>query len=193
MISRSRYTALLDANVLVPIRLTDLFVQLAVDDLFRAKWTQNIHDEWMRTVQRIHPDIRLESLLRRRDQMDAKTRDALIKGYEMMIDSLELRDEDDRHVLAAAIVGGCDVIVTYNLKDFPKEILSRYDIEAQHPDIFLANLLDLFPGKFCAAVRKIRRRHLKKKFSISEYLDSLAEIELVATVANLRQYSQFLG
>lgn len=193
MTSRSRYTALLDANVLVPIRLTDLLVQLAVDDLFRAKWTQDIHDEWMGAVQRIHPDIRLESLVRRRNQMDAKTRDALINGYESMIDSLDLPDDNDRHVLAAAIAGGCDVIVTYNLKDFPELILNEFDIGAQHPDIFLANHLYLFPGKFCAAVRKIRRRHLKKTFSISEYLDSLAEIELVATVANLRQYSHFLG
>lgn len=192
MTSRRRYTALLDANVLVPIRLADLFVQLAVDDLFRAKWTQDIHNEWMRAVQRIHPDIQLESLVKRRDQMNAKARDALIDGYEMMIDSLQLPDNNDRHVLAAAIVGGCDVIVTYNLKDFPKEIMSKFDLEAQHPDVFLANHLDLFPGKFCAAVRKIRGRHVRMKFTISEYLDSLTEIELVATATSLREYANIL-
>ena len=120
MISRSRFTALLDANVLVPIRLTDLFVQLAVDDLFRAKWTLDIHREWMTALRRIYPDIGQERLDRRRDQMNAETRDALVTDYVSIIDSLKLPDENDRHVLAAAIIGRCDVIVTYNLKDFPK-------------------------------------------------------------------------
>lgn len=125
--------------------------------------------------------------------MDAETRDALVTGYEILIDSLSLPDEDDRHVLAAAIVGRCDVIVTYNLKDFPEDELGKYDIVAQHPDEFLANHLDLFPAKFCEAIRKIRRRHKKKTFTVDEYLDNLAKLELVATAANLRQYSQFLG
>ena len=193
MTSRSRYSALLDANVLVPIRLTDIFVQLAVYDLFRAKWTVDIHNEWMKAVQRIYPDIPLERLESRRDQMDAKTRDALVSGYEDLIDSLSLPDENDRHVLAAAIAGSCDVIVTYNLKDFPEDELGKYGIAAQHPDEFLANHLDLFPGNFCEAIRKIRRRHKRKKFTVDEYLDNLAKLELVATAANLRQYSHFLG
>ncbi len=192
MTSRRRYTALLDANVLVPIRLTDLFVQLAVDDLFRAKWTHDIHHEWMKAVRRIRPDIDQERLERRRDQMDTETRDALVYGYEIIINSLNLPDEDDRHVLAAAIVGHCDVIVSYNLKDFPNVELSKYNIEAQHPDVFLANHLDLFPGKFCTAVRKIRRRHKKRQYSIEDYLDGLTALELVATAASLREYSNML-
>ena len=192
MISRPRYAALLDANVLVPIRLTDLFVQLAKDDLFRAKWTLHIHNEWMKSVQRIYPNIDQGHLERRRSLMDAETREALVDGYDEIIDSLSLPDENDRHVLAAAIVGGCNVIVTYNLKDFPKDELGKYGIEAQHPDVFLANHLDLFPGKFCAAVRKIRRRHKRKKITIDEYLENLAALELVATVASLWQYSHLL-
>ena len=192
MTSRNRYTALLDANVLVPIRLTDLLVQLAVDDLFRAKWTNDIHREWMKTVRRLYPDMGAESVERRRDQMDAETRNALVDGYDMIIDSLDLPDENDRHVLAAAIVGRCDVIVTYNLKDFPSDELSKYGIESQHPDVFLANHLNLFPGKFCAAVRTVRRRHIRKKFTVDEYLDSLSELELVATAAGLREYDLML-
>ena len=124
--------------------------------------------------------------------MDAETRNALVGGYEIIISSLDLPDEDDRHVLAAAITGHCDVIVTYNVKDFPKYELSKYGIDLQHPDDFLANHLDLFPGKFCAAVRKIRRRHIRMKFTVDEYLDSLARLELVATAAGLRQYANML-
>ncbi len=125
--------------------------------------------------------------------MDAETRDALVNAYEPIISSLTLPDDNDRHVLAAAIASHCDVIVTYNLKDFPKSELSKYGIDVQHPDVFLANHLDLFPGKFCAAVFKIRRRHIRKKFTVDEYLDSLSELELVSTVAGLRQYTAMLG
>lgn len=124
--------------------------------------------------------------------MDAKTRDALVDGYEILIESLNLPDENDRHVLAAAVAGRCDVIVTFNLNDFPEDELSKYGIEAQHPDVFLANHLDLFPGRFCAAVGRIRRRHIKKKLSVDEYLDSLAELELVTTAASLREFSHML-
>ena len=192
MTSRKRYTAMLDANVLVPIRLTDLLIQLAVDDLFRAKWTLEIHREWMKTVRRLYPDIGQQRVERRRDQMDAETRDALVYGYETIIEALNLPDGNDRHVLAAAIVGHCDVIVTYNLKDFPSEALLKFDIEAQHPDIFLANHLDLFPRRFCGAVHKVRQRHQKKTFSFKEYLESLTEIELVATAAGLRECAYIL-
>lgn len=192
MTSRARYTALLDANVLVPIRLTDLLMQLAVDDLFRPKWTTDIHREWIKVLERKRPNIGLDRLEKRRKQMDAEARDPLVTGYKSLEGDLRLPDENDRHVLAAAIVGGCDVIVTYNLKDFPKETLSTFDMEAQHPDVFLTNHLDLFPGKFCAAVLKVRQRHRKKIYSFEEYLDSLAEIELVATAASLREYADIL-
>ena len=58
--------------------------------------------------------------------------------YESLIPSLDLPDPDDRHVLAAAIVGRCDVIVPQNLKDFPANVLDRYGIDKQHPDEFLS-------------------------------------------------------
>ena len=110
----------------------------------------------------------------------------------MIINSLDLPDENDRHVLAAAIVGRCDVIVTNNLKDFPSDMTSKYDIEAQHPDVFLSNHLDLYPSKFCSAVRKVRRRHVRKKITLGEYLDALGALELVATAAGLREYDYML-
>jgi len=73
--------------------------------------------------------------------MDQHATDALVTGYEELIDGLHLPDPDDRHVLAAAIRGRADVIVTCNLKDFPAGALKSYGIEAQHPDEFLLNLL----------------------------------------------------
>ena len=55
--------------------------------------------------------------------MNQAVEDCLIEDYEPLIDSLELPDLDDRHVLAAAIRGRADLIVTYNLKDFPEKIM----------------------------------------------------------------------
>ena len=63
--------------------------------------------------------------------MDEATRDSLVTGYEPLIASLTLPDPDDRHVLAAAIAGRCDVIVTQNLKHFPDAALAPFEIEAQ--------------------------------------------------------------
>jgi hypothetical protein len=112
-------------------------MNLAITDLFRAKWTDDIHDEWIRNVLKNRPDLTKERLRRTRDLMNSHVRDCLVIGYQDLIPSLTLPDVNDRHVLAAAIVARADVIVTYNLKDFPATILEQYGIEAQHPDEFL--------------------------------------------------------
>ena len=90
--------------------------------------------------------------------MDRATRDSIVSGYETLIPSLNLPDADDRPVLAAAIVGRCDVIVTQNWKDFPDEALSPFGIDVQHPDDFLCNHLNLASQLVCGAVRKVRLR-----------------------------------
>lgn len=86
--------------------------------------------------------------------------DATIRHYENLIDAIDLPDPNDRHVLAAAIRGQAQLIVTANLKDFPLHLLSPYDIEAQHPDVFITYLLDLNPEAvqqaFLAQVASLR-------------------------------------
>jgi hypothetical protein len=145
-------TAVYDANILYPAPLRDLFIRLAQTGLVRARWTEAIHDEWIRNVLNDHSHLSAERLARTRTLMNDAVRDCLVTGYEDLIDSLTLPDPDDRHVLAAAIRAGAEVIVTCNLKDFPPETLTRFDIEALHPDGFLVGLLDLAPGVVCAAV-----------------------------------------
>ena len=124
--------------------------------------------------------------------VDKATRDALVTGYEPLTSCLNLPDPDDRHVLAAAIVGHCDVIVTQNLQDFPQEVLKPFGIEVQHPDDFLANHLNLAPGKFCVAVRKVRARLKNPPYSVEDYLATLTRQGLVVTVAELEQYAQLI-
>ncbi len=82
-----------------------LFMQLAVMDLFKAKWSADIHREWIDALMRNEPQRDRARLERTRDLMDQATRDSLVSGYESLIESLSLPDAGDRHVLAAEIVG----------------------------------------------------------------------------------------
>lgn len=185
-------TALLDANVLYPAPMRDVLLQLAVTDLFKAKWTEDIHREWIEALLRNEPHRTRTALERTRDLMNQATRDCLVTDYAALIPALDLPDAKDRHVLAAAIVGRCDVIVTRNLKHFPDTVLAPHGITAQHPDEFLCRHLSLAPGLFCSALRKVRRRLKTPPFTAEEYLGVLARQGLVATAAELQQFEALL-
>jgi len=186
------YTALFDANVFYSAPIRDILLQLATTDIFRGKWTNDIHREWIDSLLRNEPHRERAALERTRDLMDQAVRDCLVTGYDSLIPSLALPDPNDRHVLAAAIVGRCDVIVTCNLKDFPESAISPYGIEAQHPDDFLCNHLHLAPGLFCGAIRMVRMRLQKPPYSAEEYLAKLAQQGLVATVGELKSFSALI-
>ena len=94
--------ALLDANVLYPAELRSFLMYLAVPGVYRAKWSKDIHEEWMSNLLLNRPDLTRAQLERTRDLMDKNAPDALVTGYEDLIPSLSLPDEGDRHVLAAA-------------------------------------------------------------------------------------------
>ncbi len=130
---------------------------LALMDLYRARWTADIHKEWMRNVVNDYDDITRQQVERIRDLMDKSVLDCLVTGYESLIEAIELPDADDRHVLAAAIQCGASIIVTSNLKDFPAQQLKTYGVEAQHPDKFISDLFDLSPSAVCSAT--IRSSH----------------------------------
>jgi hypothetical protein len=108
-------------------------------------------------------------------------------SYQSLIGALNLPDPDDRHVLAAAIVAGADVIVTRNLRDFPAEALGRYDIEAQHPDEFVRHLLDLAPVVVVDAVREQQSDLTNPPVSMTELLALFERIGLAETVVELRR------
>lgn len=181
-----------DACVLYPAPLRDLLMHLALVDLFRAKWTDTIHEEWIRSVLKHRSDLKPEQLERTRRLMDAHVLDALVTDYEYLIPSLQLPDPDDRHVLAAAICAGASVIVTYNLSDFPADRLATHRIEAQHPDMFIAHLIDLAPDRVCAAVKRQRRSLRKPRVSIDQLLARFEQQSLSQTVAFLRDYVELL-
>lgn len=164
------FTALLDANILYLALMRDIFLQLAVDGLVRAKWTADIHRESINALHRNEPHRDRPTLERTRDRMGQATRDCLVTKYETLIPALDLPDPDDRHALAAAIVGRCDVIVTFDLGDFPERSVAPYGIEVLHPDTFLSNHLDLMPGTFCTSVRMMRARQVTPHISVQDHL-----------------------
>ena len=167
-------------------------MELAASNLFRARWTESIHDEWTVNLIRNRPDLSKEKITRLRNLMNDSVLDALVTGYEMLIESLSLPDPDDRHVLAAAIRSGAGTIVTYNIKDFPAESLSPFGIEAQHPDDFLVHLIDLHPAATSAAAKRHRARLKNPPRTVDEYLETLAKLSLPETVARLQEYSEVI-
>jgi hypothetical protein len=141
------FIAFFDANVLYPAELRSLLMYLALIGVFRARWSDDVHEEWITNLLMNRPDLTRHQLERTRQLMDKAAIDALVTGYESLIPGLTLPDEGDRHVLAAAIRAGASVIVTMNLKDFPPEALQEFDIEPQHPDEFILHLIDLAPER----------------------------------------------
>jgi predicted nucleic acid-binding protein len=188
----SRLTALYDACVLYPAPLRSFLMYLALTDVFHAKWSEAIHEEWMRTVLKIHPDMTQRQVQRIRDLMNAHVRDCIVSGYERLIPALTLPDPDDRHVLAAAIHGKADVIVTFNLRHFPPKTLAKYGIQAQHPDDFILHLLNVTPDTVCMAAKRQRHSLKNPTKTVAEYLAAMERQSLTQTVAVLRTHAELL-
>ncbi|MCY4198848.1 MAG: PIN domain-containing protein [Gammaproteobacteria bacterium] len=178
--------AIYDASVLYPAPLRDLLMQLALSDLYRAHWTSEIHDEWIRNLLEDRPDLTLQQLQRTRELMDASVRDCLVENFSALIPSLHLPDPHDRHVLAAGIVAKADVIVTCDLKDFPRENLDAYGIEAQHPDKFISHLIEQAPENVYSAVAAVRARLRSPPISVTKYIDILESQSLPHAAQALR-------
>lgn len=187
----SKFTVVYDACVLYPAPLRDALMRLALTDLFKAHWTDHIHDEWINALLRAkkHPQ---DSLLRARELMDRHVRDAKVYGYEPLIEGLSLPDPDDRHVLAAAIRCNANAIVTFNLKDFPEASLRQYDIEVIHPDDFILYQIDMAPTLCCRAFQAQRSALKNPPLSVDTFLATLQKQQLPQTVSKLREFADFL-
>jgi PIN domain len=188
----ANFTVIYDACVFYPAPLRDFLMHLALTELFRARWTETIHEEWIVSVLANRPDLTRAQLERTRDFMNKAIPDCLVTGYRELIPGLTLPDPNDRHVLAAAIRAGAGAIVTFNLKDFPPEALQSYGVEAQHPDEFVMDLLDLDHRKVCAAARNQRHNLKKPAQTLGEYLANLERQQLTQTRSRLQSYVDLL-
>ena len=177
--------AVLDACVLYSAVLRDLLMLLTVQTVFQPKWTETIHDEWISSLLNNRPDLTRDRLERTRQLMNRHSGDWKCRGYELLVSTLVLPDEKDCHVLAAAIAGNASCIVTYNLSDFPESVLSKYDIIAQHPDVFLTNLLVQEPEAFFQAVRELLASLKNPPRTFEEQLEIMSEQGLEETARQL--------
>lgn len=185
MAGSSRYTAILDANVLYLNLLRDLLLSLAAAGLYHARWSAQINEEWTRNLAANRPEIasKIGHLL---DQVNQAVPDCLVENYTFLIDGLVLPDPNDRHVLAAAIVGHADAIVTANLKDFPANVMAAHGIEVQHPDDFLMNQLELRPFEALEVIKRVRARRKNPPTTPVEFIDMVEKNGLPQAAQHLR-------
>jgi hypothetical protein len=181
------FVVLYDACVLYPASLRDLLIRVALKGLVRARWTEEILDECFRNILANRPDLKESALARTRELMNRSIPDVLVSGHERLIAGLALPDPDDRHVLAAAIRAGAQVIVTSNLGDFPAAQLGPYGVEVQHPDEFVMHLLDLAPGLVSACVAEQSSALRSPPLTVADVLDALRTSGLTQSVARLRE------
>lgn len=123
--------------------LCDTVLRLAERDLFRLLLSDDTLEE---AIRNLVADGRCtkETAESRRVSIRAAFEDSFVSGYQGMIDSMTC-DPKDRHVLAAAVFGSANQIVTANVKDFPRDSTDPYSIEVVSPDTFLQNVFDLYP------------------------------------------------
>lgn len=184
----SNYTVVYDANVMYPAPLRSFLMYLAVSGEFRARWTEMIHEEWIRNLLKNRPDLTSEKLNKIRTLMNEHVPGSIVTGFEELIESITLPDADDRHVVAAAIQTRAEAIITFNLKDFPESTLSKYGIVALHPDEFISNLIDLNAGVVIEAARRQRSSLKNPPLTTAEFFDLLQKQQLPKTVSQLRKF-----
>lgn len=180
--------AVYDACVLYPASLRDLLLYLAYADAVFPVWSNEIHNEWIRNLLKNRNDLSPTSLERTRQVMDQKFPHSLVEGYQPLIQTLHLPDSNDRHVLAVAIHAEASLIVTFNLGDFPREILTSHNIEAISPDFFIQRLIDIDAKRICSAVATHRANLKRPPKTVDEYLETLRRQKLPRTVAFLEQH-----
>jgi predicted nucleic acid-binding protein len=169
----SNFTVIYDANIFFGALRRSLMIHLAQAGIFRARWTKDIHEEWMGNLRKRLLDIRIEDLQRIRGLVDDAVPDCLVRNYQAIAKGLELPDPNDTHVLAAAIKAGAQVIVTFNKRDFPSAILEEYDIEAQHPDDFILYQKEENLGLVIEKLRQCRLERQNPPCSVPEFIQKL--------------------
>ncbi len=180
-----RFVVVLDANVLFPFRKRDVLLRFCQAGLFRARWSEEILDEWTRSLLALKPQL-VDSIQAQLEAMRRAFPEASVTGHEPLIEALALPDADDRHVLAAAIRCGAQLIITDNLKDFPEDTLSEFAIEAIDADEFLSRTFDLYPEAAIEALKMMRQSYRNPPFSQSEFVFDLTAKGLPKLASRLR-------
>ncbi len=188
MAGNARYTAVLDACVLYQLAIADSLMSIAVTGLFAAKWTTKIEEEWIGSLENDRPDLK-GRLSSRRDDMREAVPDWEISeaAWISIAGSLKLPDPNDVHVLAAAIAGHADCIVTRNHQDFPGSILAAHGINVIDPDQFIVNQWDLENVPVMVAFKGMRARRKKPTENVEDFARTLERNGLPVTAQKIRE------
>ena len=176
MIHSVKFKAILDTNVIYPIIIRDLLFWFAFYELYTPKWSTTIFEEWKNVM--IRKGLSNQEAEIRVGKANSAFPDALVSNYESLIAPLSLPDENDRHVLAAAIKSNADVIVTNNLKDFPEDYLNSFGIKAKSADDFLTDIIDLNPDIAIKAFKEMVLNRKNPNMDEFEVLESLRKVAL---------------
>lgn len=183
----NQFTVVLDANVLFPFLKRDILLTCAQEGLYRPYWTEQINEEWShKAVEKgVISQAQADNI---KQLMSEHFPEAEITGHEPLMSGLVLPDPGDRHVLAAAIRISADMIVTDNIKDFPADVIERFEIEACTADDFLANTIDLFKADAVRAIRRARLQCKNPEIGRGDYQRLMLARGLVNTVAEIKPY-----
>ncbi|WP_245907024.1 PIN domain-containing protein [Reichenbachiella versicolor] len=188
LINSARFTAVLDANVLFPIVIRDYLLWLATYELYSPKWSKTLLDEFSSIFSKKKMDLTMEQIRKQIDWMNKACPDALVEKYETLIETVKLPDQDDRHVVAAALKCNANVIVTNNLKDFPTSYIESLGLNIIDPDTFIADMIDLSPDKCTDAFREMVLKKRKPPYDEIQYLEILRKNGLHQTADELSKY-----
>ena len=177
-----------DACVLYPFHLRNLLIQLAVERLVIARWTDAIHEEWIRSLAKAG-DVSRDRLLATRDLMKAVLPEADVQDYKRHEGTVALPDPNDHHVLAAAIEAGASIILTWNLKHFPESETAKYNVAVRDPDGFLTALCGEDAETVAAVVDAARANLRLSEPTAEEYLQALENQGLKSFVTLIRATS----
>lgn len=148
---------LLDTCVLYPTVMREVLLGAAAQGLFTPLWSARILEEWARAARKIGPEGEPQA----RGEI-ALTRAAWPKAEVIWKPSLETRlwlpDDNDIHVLAAAVAGNADIIITLNAKDFPRNVLAEEGLSRADPDGFLLGLWQAQPDTLAQLAETVRQQ-----------------------------------
>jgi predicted nucleic acid-binding protein len=179
------FPAFLDTCVLYPAYLADTLLRLAEASAYRPLWSADVLAELRRNV--IERGIPPDKVDRRIALMTRSFPDALVTGYESLVEGMA-NDPKDRHVLAAAVRANAEVLVTFNIRDFLEPALKPYDIVAVHPDEFLLDQLDLYPGLTMMVLRQQAASYRREPTSVPGVLVLLERTGVPRFAAEMRRH-----
>lgn len=146
---------LLDACVLYPTVMREVVMGVAAEGLFQPLWSPRILEEWALAAAKLGPGQ--ETLARGEiAALSARWPEASVRPREGDMARLWLPDANDVHVLAAAIAGSADVLLTLNTRDFPRHTLAEEGLRREVPDLFLRDLFDRHPEAVAKVAQTVR-------------------------------------